>query len=454
MLDFEGPERPPSVDDEVDLGADNPSFAANLVANGGIQSVDADEIVQWTPTLDSLKGRVALPNSNAAPPNPAGAFFFACQWALPQINAPGAWAQGVFGSTAAKVAVLDTGVDPNHIDLFGKIDIAHSTSVLTPGSSPCGAPDETSFVGFFFHGTFVLRCIAACCSGRGRGASRGRLTRQVAAESIVLFAAGGAAGLAAFAAALEDRTVWWPRCAAIRSGAGCTRKPSGPGSIAAGSFRATPIFFAKAARLLDLYHRRWNEQTLHDDEFVLCADEKTSIQARRRRHPTLPPQPHSPMRVEHEYRRCGAWAYLAAWDVHRAKLFSRCEAKTGIASFDRLVDQVMSQAPYDNARRVFWIVDNGSSHRGQRSVDRLQRRYPKLVLVHGPVHASWLNQIEIYFSIIQRKLVTPNDFASLTDLAQRLQDFERRYEALARPFEWRYTRQDLARLLDRLPLAA
>ena len=160
------------------------------------------------------------------------------------------------------------------------------------------------------------------------------------------------------------------------------------------------------------------------------------------------------MRVEHEYRRCGAWAYLAAWDVHHAKLFGRCEAKTGIAPFDRLVDQVMSQAPYRHARRVFWIVDNGSSHRGQRSFDRLQRLYPHLVLVHGPTHASWLNQVEIYFSILQRKVLTPNDFASLADLAQRLHDFEGHYAALARPFEWTFTRQDLDNLLDRMKMAA
>ena len=80
------------------------------------------------------------------------------------------------------------------------------------------------------------------------------------------------------------------------------------------------------------------------------------------------------MKVEHEYTRCGAWAYNAALDVHRAKLFGRCECRSGIASFDRLVDDVMTQPPYAKARRVFWIVDNGSSHRGSRSVERLQAR--------------------------------------------------------------------------------
>ena len=104
------------------------------------------------------------------------------------------------------------------------------------------------------------------------------------------------------------------------------------------------------------------------------------------------------MRVAHEYKRMGALNYLAAWDVQRAKVFGLYEGKSGIMAFDRLVDTVMKQEPYASAKRVFWIVDNGSSHRGQRSIDRLISKWPKIVLVHLPVHASWLNQIEIYFS--------------------------------------------------------
>jgi DDE superfamily endonuclease len=121
--------------------------------------------------------------------------------------------------------------------------------------------------------------------------------------------------------------------------------------------------------------------------------------------------------VEHEYVRGGSWAYLAALDVHRAKVFGRCEPTTGIAPFERLVEQVMSQPPYSTARRVFWIMDNGSSHRAETSIQRLTTAHPRLVPVHGPVHASWLNQIEIYFSILQRKALTPNDFPSLEAVA-------------------------------------
>lgn len=156
------------------------------------------------------------------------------------------------------------------------------------------------------------------------------------------------------------------------------------------------------------------------------------------------------MRVEFEYERGGALAYLAAWDVRRAKVFGRCESTTGIEPFGRLVQQVMEQAPYKNAHRVFWIVDNGSSHRGAAAVKRLEGTYANLRLVHLPVHASWLNQVEIYFSVIQRKVLTPNDFASLQEVGQRLLGFQELYEQVAKPFEWKFTRTDLQDLINRL----
>jgi hypothetical protein len=117
---------------------------------------------------------------------------------------------------------------------------------------------------------------------------------------------------------------------------------------------------------------------------------------------------------------------------------------------DRLVAQVMSQEPYRSARRVFWVVDNSSSHRGARAAARLQAIWPRLVLVHTPVHASWLNQVEIYFSVVQRKVITPNDFSSLAALKDRLLRFQVRYAQAAKPFQWTFTRRDLARLLAKL----
>jgi transposase len=215
-------------------------------------------------------------------------------------------------------------------------------------------------------------------------------------------------------------------------------------------FPRDPDFAAKAARVLDLYARVFQGEALGPGEYVISADEKTSIQARCRCHPTLPPGRSRVMRVEHEYERGGALAYLAAWDVHRARLFGRCEPTTGIEPFGRLVEQVMTVEPYCSAERVFWVVDNGSSHRGQASVDRLQGEWANLRLVHLPVHASWLNQIEIYFSVVQRKVVTPNDFTDLAEVEARLLAFQRRYEQTAVPFDWHFTRSDLDRLLRRL----
>jgi hypothetical protein len=213
-----------------------------------------------------------------------------------------------------------------------------------------------------------------------------------------------------------------------------------------------PHFLERAGPVLDLYACQWQGRPLWADDYVLSADEKTSIQVRRRLHATLPIGPHQAMRVEHEYERAGVVQYLAAWDVHRAVVFGRCEPKTGKVAFSRLVDDVMSQEPYRSARRVFWIVDNGSSHRGDRAAEELHARHPRIVIVHTPTYASWLNQIEIYFSIIQRKLLKPNDYTSVVELAEALETFARRYSALEKPFAWCFSRQDLEQRLREPPL--
>jgi hypothetical protein len=211
-----------------------------------------------------------------------------------------------------------------------------------------------------------------------------------------------------------------------------------------------PEFEQKAGPILDLYHRSWKGEPLETNDYVISADEKTRIQARHHLLPTVPPLPRRPGRLEHEYERKGALAYLAAWDVHRGKVFGLCCASTGIVNFHKLVTLVMNQQPYRSARRVFWITDNGSSHRGQTSIDRLQTWYPNAVLVHTPIHASWLNQVEIYFSILQRKVLSPNDFEHLGELESKILSFQSLYEASAVPFEWKFTREDLKRVLAKL----
>jgi hypothetical protein len=214
-------------------------------------------------------------------------------------------------------------------------------------------------------------------------------------------------------------------------------------------FPKDPRFAEKAGPILDLYAGQWEGQPLGPKDYVLSMDEKTSIQARGRSHEEMPPEPEQIRRIESEYERNGALQYLAAWDVHRGIVLGRCEKKTGIKPFGLLVDQVLEQEPYENATRLFFIVDNGSSHRGQASVERMRRCDKRIRLVHTPIHASWLNQVEIYFSIIQRKVLTPNDFATLEAVRVRLALYEELSNRTPRPFAWKFTRQDMLDWLKR-----
>ena len=209
-------------------------------------------------------------------------------------------------------------------------------------------------------------------------------------------------------------------------------------------------FFEKAAVVLDLYEGYWQGERVDPFDRILSSDEKTSIQARIRRHSTLGPAPGRRRRVEAEYGRGGALQYLAAWDVQQGMVMGLCEAKTGIEPFGRLVQQVMERPPYDSADRVFWVVDNGSSHRGDASVKRMSQAHPNAILVHLPVHASWLNQVEVYFSLLQRKVLTPNDSTDLQELELRIKLYEELTNKQPKPFNWRFTKYDLFDLLQRL----
>ena len=240
-------------------------------------------------------------------------------------------------------------------------------------------------------------------------------------------------------ASISGTTVWrWLNADAIK-----------PWSFRSWIFPRDPDFAQKAELVLDLYHGAWKGDPLGPHDYVISADEKPSIQARARCHPGKAPTAGHPQLIEFEYARRGALAYFAAWDVHRAKVFGRCEQTTGIDAYRRLVDQVMQQEPYKSACRVFWVTDNGSSHRGAASVQRLREWYPNAIQVHTPVHASWLNQIEIYFSIVQRKVLTPNDFHDLDAVEARILEFQDLYQRHATPFQWKFTREDLKRVLQK-----
>ncbi len=215
-------------------------------------------------------------------------------------------------------------------------------------------------------------------------------------------------------------------------------------------FPRDPHFAEKAGPILDLYAGLWQGQPLGPKDHILSADEKTSIQARRRCHPSLPPAPGRPAYIENEYKRGGALQYLAAWDVRRGYVMGRCEPKTGSAPFGRLVKQVLAEEPYRSGERLFWIVDNGSSHRGAAAKKRLRQVDSRIILVHTPVHASWLNQVEIYFSILQRKVLTPNDFTDLEALQLRLALYEELSNQNPTPFQWKFDRTKLTALLAKI----
>ena len=215
-------------------------------------------------------------------------------------------------------------------------------------------------------------------------------------------------------------------------------------------FPRDPQFLEKAGRVLDLYQGFWEGEPLGPQDYVICADEKTQLQVLARRSATLAPRPGQPGRYENEYRRFGTLAYLAALDVHSGKIFGRMDEKVGKEPFHQLLETVMRQEPYAHARRVFWIVDNGSSHKPTTFPKRLQERYPNAIAVLLPVHASWLNQIELYFSILQRKALTPNDLATPQAVCERVIGFQEYYNLTAKPFCWNFTQAALKERLDRL----
>lgn len=324
-----------------------------------------------------------------------------------------------------------------------QIRISPSASICPGRSFPSGANDSLSnaWLGFrkshagggpaLFPPEAVIAIKALACQlPKELGLPFSRLTHTEIARYAVR---------QGIVASISGKTVWrWLDKDAIRPW--CYRSWIWP---------RDPDFEKKAARVLDLYHGVWESKPLSQKDFVISSDEKTSIQARRRLAPVTAPGPARFGRVEHEYERKGALAYMAAWDVHRAKVFGLCRGSTGIASFQELVNLVMNQEPYKSADRVFWITDNGSSHRGQTSVDRLKEWHSNAIQVHTPIHASWLNQIEIYFSVLQRKLLTPNYFDSLEDLESRILSFQKAYEKIAKPFEWKFTREDLSAILNK-----
>jgi hypothetical protein len=202
--------------------------------------------------------------------------------------------------------------------------------------------------------------------------------------------------------------------------------------------------------ILDLDQGRYQDQPPGPGDRILSFDAKPQINARRRRHPTRPAAPARPVRYEREYKRQGSLTLPAGRDVRTGQVFAATPATTGIKPFTDLAGQVMTRPGDKNAPRVFVIADNGSGHRAQPAVTRPAKAHPSAIMIHTPPHAPQLNQIEIFFSVIQNKAVTPNDFDSLEQLSRTLLAFTDRHNQTARPFHRTFTAAGLRDLMTRI----
>ena len=188
--------------------------------------------------------------------------------------------------------------------------------------------------------------------------------------------------------------------------------------------------FAKQVQeIVDLYTR-----TLADWEMVLCVDEKTNLQPRPRLASTLPTRPGLPTRLEHEYKRAGALHLFAAFDTRTGKVYARTELRKRQHEFIALLAQLEREIP-PSIRRIYLVLDNLSVHKGKQVQTWLQS-HPRFLCFFVPVHCSWMNQVEQWFSILQRKRLRISDFSNLDHLAERLMAFVAEWNTRAHPFNW------------------
>jgi transposase len=188
-------------------------------------------------------------------------------------------------------------------------------------------------------------------------------------------------------------------------------------------------FAAAVQDIADLYTR-----PLRDDEVVLCVDEKTSLQPRPRKSPTLAAQPERPVRVEHEYTRCGALNLFAAFDTRTGKVYGMTAERKRQAEFIAFLEQLDREIPA-TVKTIHLVLDNLRMHKGKQ-VRAWLAQHPRFVFHHPPVHCSWMNQVEQWFSILQRKRLRIADFADKAALAERLRAFIAEWNQVAHPFKW------------------
>lgn len=194
-----------------------------------------------------------------------------------------------------------------------------------------------------------------------------------------------------------------------------------------------PEFREKAARVCRLYTSPPAGAT------VLCVDEKTQLQALRRRFPSRAPAPGQLGRYEFEYRRGGVLALIGAFNVATGEVFAQCREHRSAADLIAFMEGVAEQYPTGT---VYIVWDNLDIHRDGKD-GRWKafnaRHGHRFRFVYTPKHASWLNQIEIWFSILQRRVIRYGDFVDVNDLARKIIAFVRQWNRFeAHPFRWTF----------------
>jgi len=173
---------------------------------------------------------------------------------------------------------------------------------------------------------------------------------------------------------------------------------------------------------------------LNPDEMVLCVDEKTNLQPRPRKAQTLPAKPELPVRVEHEYERKGALNLFAAFDTRTGKVWGQTYERKRQEEFIAFLEYLDREIP-PSIITIHLVLDNLSVHKGKK-VQAWLLKNPRFILHHPPVHCSWMNQVEQWFSILQRKRLIIADFADKQALSQRLSAFIQEWNLIAHPFKW------------------
>ena len=205
-------------------------------------------------------------------------------------------------------------------------------------------------------------------------------------------------------------------------------------------------FYATVTELIDLYTR-----PLQADEIVLSLDEKTSLQPRPRPALTLPARPHHlPNRVEHEYKRAGALNLFAAFDTRSGKVYGHCYDRKRQREFLTFLEAVEVEVD-EHIRTIHLVCDNVSTHHG-KEVRKWLAHHPRFIVHFTPVHCSWMNQVEQWFSILQRKRLRIVDFESKDQLHTKLVQFIREWNQHAHPFNW--STKSVAKVMAKAPAMA